>query len=270
VGRAGKGRGATPQTLLPGEELGVIGDAAAVKTKIHSGGSSGMGASNSRQVLPSDTAAAYAPGQGKAGDQSYLWQAEMDQSLNRGLGLGMGDEEKIGDAAATVTATATMTYGNNPVEIGGGGITRQDSNASLVSDMSSGEVLQLHRYPPTEEINNEIFLEPMKGLFLPHEKRYVFQQAMAVVFDEEARVLAAKSDPEKLLNSLMMELRAGLEDASERTERQLQQLASLLGLGGDTGAGFPNAGMGGAGFINTNPGGLRVGFREDSQSVMRM
>jgi len=301
-GRGGKsGNGAT--MLLPGEALLDGSDvplAARTKLKSASGGDvaaaaiTGSNSNNSNKynakVVPSYSALENGNSGDKGGmpgDQSFLWQTEMDQALARGLGQDEGEESKQlvmegGQGSGGGIQAGRGADGNSRFQA----LKRENSLVSLMSDTSTGDVLQglADRFPPTEPVNNDLddaLLHPTTGLFLPHEKRQIFSGVLKDVFDDQARFEASLNDPHALMLELRASVVAGLDDAADRTEKQFMQLAAMLdglGQGGgimgpDPGAmnhqGFGFGAPQGSPYSQGGPGagGLRVGFHDSQHSV---
>lgn len=220
-------------TMLPGEMPESAPAKVAVTNRILPVGST-----------PQDAGAAYKQDQqGQTlGDQGFLWSSGLDDVLARTL----GDEEKLEQSQAGADPTPNKAKPPLLQSLG-----RQDSSVSLMSDVSSGEMLQ--RFPQLPTVDNSIQVDQFAGLFLPHERRDIFSRVLADVFQDEALAKERANNVGFIIEQFRHNLYAGLEDVAARQDRQFDALVAMLGgVGGGRSpvqVGFPDNGLSPAGSL---------------------
>lgn len=150
------------------------------------------------------------------GHQGHLWAAAVEGALSKHV----GDEEH--------------KAGEDPSVLDLGGLSRQGSVASLLSDISSGELLQ--RYPPAPEgfgsFGAGLHAPAFAGLFLDHERADIFRNVLPELLGKEAAEHDAARGPAQavaeMLDALRASVFAALEGHADRQDRQMQAVLDLL------------------------------------------
>ena len=153
--------------------------------------------------------------EGEEGHQGHLWAAAVEGAFGKHL-LEEGQEEKQGDP--------------DPLSV-----SRQGSVASLLSDLSSGELLQ--RHPPSpggggQHVEGGLQPPPPGELFLAHERADIFRNVLPELLGKEAAEHDAARGPAlavaEMLDALRTSVSAALDGLADRHDRQMQAVVDLL------------------------------------------